>query len=83
MGYRFNGYPHSDPGSIHSIGIPQLLVRIKELEAKLADPNDDDDKRWVTRWLKNHASELEKKSKNLVLKLQSKRGPGIRWKDFR
>jgi hypothetical protein len=59
------------------------MAHIKELEAKLADPDDTDDKRWVARWLKNYAKELEKKSKSLVLRLQSKRGPGIRWKDFR
>ena len=59
------------------------MARITELEAKLADPDDTDDKRWVARWLKNYAKELEKKSKSLVLKLQSKRGLGIRWKDFR
>jgi hypothetical protein len=82
MGYRFNGYPHCDPGSILSVGIPQLQARIKELEAKLADPNDTDDKRWVAQWLKNYAKELEKKRKGLFLKLQSKRSRGDRWKDF-
>jgi hypothetical protein len=82
MGYRFNGYRHCDPGSIHSVGIPQLHAGIKDLEAKLADPNDVDDKRWVARWLKVYAKELEKKRKGLFLKLQSKRGRGDRWKDF-
>jgi len=80
--YRFNGYPHSNPGSIHSVGIAQLNFWIKEMESKLADPNDPDDKKWVARWLKRYAQERDKKVKGVILKLQSKRSPGQRWKDL-
>ena len=56
--YRFNGAPHSNPGSIHSVNIIDLEMRIVDLEAKLADPNDADDKRWPQRWLKLHKKEV-------------------------
>jgi len=80
--YRFNGYPHSNPGSIHSVGIAQLNFWIKEMESKLAGADDLDDKKWVTRWLKRYTQERDKKLKGVILKLQSKRSRGDRWKDL-
>ena len=75
--YRFNGYPHCDPGSIHSVGIAELEGRIKELEAKLTDADDPDDKKWTTRWLQRYILERDKKFKALVLKFKGKRSPRI------
>jgi hypothetical protein len=65
--YRFNGYPFQ-ARSIHSVKIEDLESRIKDLEAKMADPNDADDKRWTARWLTRHKQELAKKRKGLALK---------------
>jgi hypothetical protein len=70
--YRLNGYPHLDPLSIHSVEIADLESQIRQLEAKLADPDDPDDKRWTAWWLRRYESELAKKSKGLALK-QSER----------
>jgi hypothetical protein len=81
--YRFNGYPHSNPKSIFPIGIADLQGGIRDLTAKLADPNDPDDKKWVARWLQRYTKELEKKRKGIALKLQSKRSRGDRWKELR
>ena len=66
--YRLNGYPHLDPSSIHSVAIADLKSQIRELEAKLADPDDPDDQRWTASWLRRYESELAKKSKGLALK---------------
>src|SRR5262249_8460706 len=65
---RFNGYPHKDSRSIHSVAIVDLESRSGWLEAKLADPNDADDKRWTQRWLDRHRAELAKKQQGLSLK---------------
>jgi hypothetical protein len=66
--YRLNGYPHLDAGSIHSVKIPDLELRIKGFEAKLADPLDPDDKRWTAWWLGRFRRELDKKRAGLTLK---------------
>ena len=71
--YRFNGHPFFDAGSIHAVTIPELESRIIELEAKLADPDDHDDKRWTKRWLSRSERELAKKRKGLVLKARELR----------
>jgi hypothetical protein len=71
--YRFNGYPHCDPGSIHSVEVGQLEARIKEFEAKLADPDDPDDKKWIARWLLRYVRERDKKFEGLVLNIKGKR----------
>jgi hypothetical protein len=68
--YRFNGYPHSNPKSIHSVGISQLESWIKDYEAKLADPNDLDDRKWTARWLQRCETERDKKTKGLILKIR-------------
>jgi hypothetical protein len=80
--YRFNGYPHSNPRSIHSVPVATLNSWITSYEAKLADPNDPDDKKWTARWLKRFTLERDKKLKGAVLKIQSKRGREYRWKDL-
>jgi hypothetical protein len=67
-GYRFNGYPHLDAHSIYSVEIRDLESQIKTFTNKLADPNDNDDKRWVERWLVRYKLELAKKLKGLELK---------------
>jgi hypothetical protein len=66
--YRFNGHPYLDPDSIHSVTSAELESRIKEFEAKLADPNDSDDKKWTARWLSRFKKELAKKRKRSALK---------------
>jgi hypothetical protein len=66
--YRFNGHPFLFAGSIHAVKIADLEVEIKKLEAKLANPDDDDDKKWTARWLERFQLELAKKSKGLDLK---------------
>jgi hypothetical protein len=66
--YRFNGHPSFHAHSIHSVTIADLEVRIKDCEAKLADPNDSDDKKWVQWWLARYKQELAKKHKGLALK---------------
>lgn len=70
--YRFNGHPSFYPGSIHSVTIVNLETRIKELETKLADPNDPDDKKWTKRWLTRYKQELAKKRKGLAHKEREK-----------
>jgi hypothetical protein len=44
--------------------IATLKTTIEKLKAKLADPRDGDDKRWVERWLKRCESRLAKKTQN-------------------
>jgi hypothetical protein len=66
--YRFNGHPFLHAGSINPVKIADLESRINELEAKLADPDDADDKRWTASWLKKYKQELAKKRKGLALK---------------
>jgi hypothetical protein len=66
--YRFNGNPSFHAGSIHSVTIEELESRIKELEAKLADRTNSDDKKWTERWLSRYQQELAKKRKRLELK---------------
>ena len=70
--YRFNGHPFIHAGSIHSVEISKLESCIKELEAKLADPNDNDATGWTARWLKRYKQELAKKVKGLSIKKQEK-----------
>jgi hypothetical protein len=70
--YRFNGHPFFHAQSIHSVIIADLASRIKELEAKLADPNDPDDKKWTARWLGRYKQELAKKRKGLALKTRER-----------
>ena len=72
--YRFNGHPAFHAHSIHAVAIADLESRIEEFEAKLSDPNDPDDKRWKTRWLKRFKSALTKKRRGLALK--EREGPG-------
>jgi hypothetical protein len=66
--YRFNGNPYLHKGSIHSVTMADLELRIKEFEAKLADPNDPDDRKWTARWLSRFKKELDKKRKGRSLK---------------
>ena len=71
--YRFNGYPHLHAGSIHSVRIADLEARLKQFEAKLADPDDPDDKKWTARWLERFRKELDKKRDGRSLKQREKR----------
>lgn len=73
--YRFNGNPFLHAGSIHSVEIADLARGIKELEAKLANPGDDDDRRWTARWLMRYRRELAKKRKGLALKQRERANP--------
>ncbi|MHB1423440.1 MAG: hypothetical protein ACYC3I_09660 [Gemmataceae bacterium] len=70
--YRFNGNPFLRPGSIHPVRIEDLEGLIKVFEAKLADSNDPEDKKWTTRWLQRINRELAKKKKGLALKKREK-----------
>lgn len=70
--YRFNGHPFFHARSIHSVTIVDLELRIKDLKAKLADPNDPDDKKWTQGWLMRYEKELAKKRKGLALKQREK-----------
>jgi hypothetical protein len=77
--YRLNGYPHLNTKSIHPVNIAELELRIAELERKLLDANDSDDKKWTTGWLTRYKKELAKKTKGLALKADKpsrrRRGP--------
>jgi hypothetical protein len=66
--YRFNGNPHLHSGSIRPVTITDLEARIRELEAKLANPADPDDKKWTEGWLDRYQAELAKKLDGLSLK---------------
>jgi hypothetical protein len=70
--YRFNGRPHFNTGSIHSVQIADLELRIKRFEAKLADPDDPDDKKWTACWLSRYRKELDKKCRGRDLKQREK-----------
>jgi hypothetical protein len=58
--YRFNGLWGMKP-----VRIDELKALIVRFEAKLADPDDVDDKKWTARWLERFRNELAKKEKNL------------------
>ena len=70
--YRFNGSPHLHSGSIRPLSIADLEARIRELEAKLADPVDLDDRKWTERWLRRYEAELAKKLEALSLKTEER-----------
>lgn len=44
--------------------IATLTSTIEKLKAKLADPRDGDDQRWVARWLKRCERRLSQKTRN-------------------
>ena len=71
--YRFNGHPAFHAGSIHSVGMAELQARVKQFEAKLADPDDPDDEKWTARWLDRFRKELDKKRAGRSLKQREKR----------
>jgi len=71
--YRFNGHPSFHAGSIHSVEMAKLEARIKELEAKLADPDDPDDRKWTAGWLTRYRKELDKKRAGRSLKQRERR----------
>jgi len=50
--------------------IANLKLTIEKLRAKLADPRDSDDKKWVDRWLKRCERQLSKKEKSVERKLE-------------
>lgn len=70
--YRFNGHPSFHAGSIYSVEIADLEARVKEFEAKLANPDDTDDKKWTARWLNRFRKELDKKRAGRSLKQREK-----------
>ena len=70
--YRFNGNLHLHSGSIRAVTITDLEARIRELEAKLADPADPDDKKWTEGWLNRHKAELAKKLEGRSLKTEER-----------
>jgi hypothetical protein len=71
--YRFNGHPYFDPRSIFSVEIADLEVLVKNFEAKLADPHDPDDRKWIARWLERFRKELQKKRAGRSFKQREKR----------
>jgi len=71
--YRFNGNPYLHAGSIHSVEMAELESRVTQFEAKLADPDDPDDKKWTARWLERFRKELNKKQAGRSLKQREKR----------
>jgi hypothetical protein len=71
--YRFNGYPHLQPGSVDSVQMADLESMIKQFGAKLANPEDPDDKKWTARWLERFQKELDKKRAGRSLKQREKR----------
>ena len=75
--YRFKGNCFLHVDSIHAVDIADLELRIKKLEAKLADPNDPDDNKWTGRWLSGYRKEFDKKRVGGSLKARGEmqRGP--------
>lgn len=73
--YRFNGHPYFHAGSIHSVEMAELEVRVKQFEAKLAAPDDPDDKKWTARWLERFRKELDKKRSGRSLKQRERHRP--------
>lgn len=71
--YRFNGNPFLHTGSIHSVEMADLEAYVKQFEAKLADSDDPDDKKWTARRLERFRKELEKKRAGRSLKQREKR----------
>ena len=71
--YRFNGNPYLHTGSIQSVEMVDLEGMVKQFEAKLADPDDPDDKKWRARWLERFRKELDKKRAGRSLKQREKR----------
>jgi hypothetical protein len=71
--YRFNGHPYLHASSIHSVEMAELEAWVKQYEAKLADPDDPDDKKWTARWLDRFRKELEKKRAGRNLKQRERR----------
>ena len=70
--YRFNGLSRLHSRSIFSVTIADLESQIVAVEAKLADPDDADDKKWVGRWLLRLRAELDKKRRGLEFKADEK-----------
>jgi hypothetical protein len=60
MRYRLNGR-----NGIRPARIDDLQIMIDNFQAKLNDPDDLDDKKWVKRWLDRFSVELAKKEKGL------------------
>jgi len=56
FGFRFNGLHE-----INTVQAEELQEWIDCFEAKLADPNDADDKKWTRRWIERFKKELAKK----------------------
>lgn len=71
--YRLNGNPSIRAGSIHSVEMAELERLVGVFEAKLADPNDPDDKQWTDRWLARFRKELDKKRVGRSLKQRERR----------
>lgn len=71
--YRFNGHPTLHPGSIQPVTMADLEVKIREFEAKLANPNDPDDKKWTARWLTRFRKERDKKQVGRSVKQRDRR----------
>lgn len=70
--YRFNGHPYIHTGSIRPVTIAELESRIRTFEAKLADPGDADDRRWVERWWNRLGAESSRKLDGLSLKAEER-----------
>ena len=71
--YRINGHPFLQSASIQSVEIAELESLVRQFEAKLADPDDQDDKKWTARWLSRFRKELAKKEAGRDLKQHEQR----------
>jgi hypothetical protein len=71
--YRFNGHTYLHASSIHSVEMADLEAQVNVFEAKLADPDDPDDKKWTARWLERFRKELDKKRAGRSLKQREMR----------
>lgn len=76
--YRFNGHPYFHASSIFAVKTEELERLIKSFEAKLADFNDLDDKKWTARWLDRFRREFDKKRQGCDLKLEERRTHRVR-----